>query len=163
MRVLFAIFVRNFITTVRHKGNENEYKKQQDGEVMDAYRRIFNMYGGEVSVCGLYELTAFSPSSRFFVDTTQALRVVRVMRSGKPLRLMRECRMRMYYEIYRRTKDVLIENNGMLLSDAVAKVVEAPAPEMYLSPRQVSAIINKEKKRCFETRKQRYLRSRSRS
>jgi len=144
---------------MRHKGDENEFKRQQDREVMDAYRRIFSMYGGKVSVRGLYELVAFSPTSHFFVSEGRALAVIGMMRNGKQLPQMREGRMKMYFEIYQRTRDVMMDNPRMSLADAVTKVVNMPAPEMYLSARQVSAIITKEKKLCFEKKRQRLLRS----
>lgn len=145
---------------MRHKGDTNEYKRQQDSEVMAAYRRIFGIYGGVVGVRRLYELTAFAPASRFFVSGLRASRVIKLMERGEASAKMRGARLRMYSEIHYRVRRLLFESPGMTLSQAVAKVVCQPAPEMYISPRQISAIIDKERLRCYETRRQRLLRSR---
>lgn len=144
---------------MKHKGNVNEYKQQQDTEVMAAYRRIFGIYGGLVGVRHLYELVAFAPASRFFVSELQAARVVKRLINGRANLNMRGARRRMYSEIHSRVRELHASYPDMTLTRAVAKVVSQPAPEMYISPRQIAAIIDKERQICYEKRKQRFLRS----
>lgn len=122
---------------------------------MAAYKRLFAMYGGLVSVARLYELVAFAPASRFFVSDLQAVRVVKRMANGVASANMRGCRLRMYTEIRRRAEAVRKTDPSLTLAEAVAIVLRQPAPEMYISPRQVAVIIDKEKRKCFETRKKR--------
>lgn len=146
-------------SAMKHKGNTNEYKQQQDTEVMSAYRRIFGIYGGIVGVRRLYELVAFAPASRFFVSELQASRVIKRFARGDAVSNMRGGRLRMYSEIHSRVRELRSECPDMPVSRAVAKVVCQPAPEMYISPRQISAIIDKERKKCYEERRQRFFRS----
>jgi len=140
---------------MKHKGNVNEYKQEQDAEVMSAYRRIFGIYGGMIGVSRLYELVAFAPASRFFVSELQASRVIKRFVRGEVVGNMRGARLRMYSEILSRVNGLRSENPDMSLPHAVAMVVCQPAPEMYISPRQISAIIDKERQKCYEMRKQR--------
>jgi len=140
---------------LRHKGSSNEYKRQQDAEIMAAYRRIFTLYGGLASVQRLYELTAFAPASRFFVSELQAVRVVTRMAQGKPVHAMRGARLRMYTEILRRATAMRDGDPRLGLAAAVAAVVRQPAPEMYVSPRQVAAIIKEERRKTFDERRSR--------
>lgn len=74
---------------MRNKDDRNEFKEQQDAEIMDAYRRIFNLYGGHVGVRTLYEMVSFAPASRFFVSARQAYRVISRMLCGAPMPKMR--------------------------------------------------------------------------
>lgn len=138
---------------MRRKGDTNEWKERQDAEVVAAYRRVFSTYGGLVSVRRLYELTAFAPATRFFVSSKRAWNVARKMRDGQPAGRMRKARARMYEDIYRLAVQQRASHPGLTLREAVAAVVRQPAPEMYVSARQVAAIIDKERRRCFERRK----------
>lgn len=140
---------------MKHKGNTNEFKERQDAEIMSAYRRVFGVYGGMIGVRRLYELTAFAPSSRFFVSDLQATRVICRMRRGDGGLRMRGARLRMYTEILRRVTELRAIHPLHSLSRLVAEVVRQPAPEMYISPRQISAIIDKERQKCYEMRRQR--------
>lgn len=119
---------------------------------MAAYRRLFALYGGQVSVSRIYEMVAQAPASRFFVSDLQALRVVKRMQRGLAVHTMRGARLRMYNEIKRRTDALRMCDVTMTLVDAVREVVAQPAPEMYVSPRQVAAIIDKQKRLCYEMR-----------
>ena len=74
---------------MRNKDDRNEFKEQQDAEIMDAYRRIFKLYGGHVGVRTLYEMVSFAPASRFFVSARQAYRVISRMLCGAPMPKMR--------------------------------------------------------------------------
>ena len=176
---------------MRNKDDRNEFKEQQDAEIMDAYRRIFKIYGGKVDVHTLYKMVAFAPASRFFVSPRQAYRVIIRMMSGQPISNMRLSNQRMYREIYRRVQEELkiqadicastahvahpsnsayLPNpankanqapslgegwGGCQLKSLIAKIVCQPAPEMYVGVRQVSFIISKEKRKCYEERKRR--------
>nr|DAH77899.1 MAG TPA: hypothetical protein [Caudoviricetes sp.] len=150
---------------MRNKDDRNEFKEQQDAEIMDAYRRIFKLYGGRVGVRTLYEMVSFAPASRFFVSARQAYRVISRMLYGDHMPKMRPTNLRMYNEILSRVKAELSQTpplgeagRGLSQSSirkAVAKVVRQPAPEMYVGIRQVSYIISKEKRKCYEERKRR--------
>ena len=148
---------------MRNKDDRNEFKEQQDAEIMDAYRRIFKIYGGKVDVHTLYKMVAFAPASRFFVSPRQAYRVIIRMMSGQPISNMRLSNQRMYREIYNRVKEELKVQTpslgegwgGCQLKSLIAKIVCQPAPEMYVGIRQISFIISKEKRKCYEERKRR--------
>ena len=140
---------------MRNKDDRNEFKEQQDAEIMDAYRRIFKIYGGKVDVSTLYKMVAFAPASRFFVSPRQAYRVIMRMMAGQPISNMRTSNQRMYREIHRRVQDELSHNSQSSLKSLIAKIVRQPAPEMYVGVRQISFIISKEKRKCYEERKRR--------
>lgn len=143
---------------MRNKDDRNEFKEQQDAEIMDAYRRIFKIYGGKVDVHTLYKMVAFAPASRFFVSPRQAYRVIIRMMAGQPISNMRTSNQRMYREIHRRLQEELAQstqNSQPSLKSLIAKIVSQPAPEMYVGVRQISFIISKEKRKCYEERKRR--------
>lgn len=146
---------------MRNKDDRNEFKEQQDAEIMAAYRRLFKLYGGRVGVRTLYEMVSFAPASRFFVSARQAYRVISRMLGGEPMPKMRHGKQRMYAEILARVRREMSQSpphvgrSGGAVRKAVAKVVRQPAPEMYVGIRQVSYIISKEKRKCYEERKRR--------
>lgn len=150
--------------TLRNKGDKNEFKEQQDAEIMAAYRRIFKTYGGTTDVKTIYQMVSKAPASRFFVSERQACRVITAMANGQQPR-MPEGKRRMYAEIYRRVqkelelqKQTTTLNSSFLilhLKNSVAKVIRQPAPEMYVGVRQISFIISTEKRKCYEERKRR--------
>ncbi len=146
---------------MRNKDDRNEFKEQQDAEIMAAYRHIFKLYGGHVGVKTLYEMVSFAPASRFFVSARQAYRVISRMLCGEPMPRMRPTNLRMYTEILSRVKAELSQSSQnshpsqSSIRKAVAKVIRQPAPEMYVGIRQVSYIISKEKRKCYEERKRR--------
>lgn len=140
---------------MRNKNDRNEFKEQQDAEIMAAYRRIFSVYGGKVGAGAIYRMVSFAPASRFFVSARQAFRVVSVMAEGGDACSMLPTKRRMYSEILRRAALALDSEPSMTLREAVGIVVCQPAPEMYIGVRQVAAIIKKEKIRCYEERKRR--------
>ena len=143
---------------MRNKDDRNEFKEQQDAEIMDAYRRIFKIYGGKVDVHTLYKMVAFAPATRFFVSPRQAYRVIIRMMAGQPISNMRTSNQRMYREIHRRLQEELAQstqNSQPSLKSLIATIVCQPAPEMYVGVRQISFIISKEKRKCYEERKRR--------
>lgn len=142
---------------MRNKDDKNEFKEQQDAEIMDAYRRLFREYGGKVDVKALYSMVSAAPASRFFVSARQAYRVVLRLCNGEQITDMRLSNQRMYSEIYRRVCDMIDVSNctASELRKAVASIVRQPAPEMYVGVRQVSYIISQEKRKCYEERKRR--------
>ena len=151
---------------MRNKGDRNEYKEQRDMEIMDAYRHILAMYGGKVDVATIYRMVASAPASRVFVSARQAYRVFMRVQSGGGFDGMRRVNQRMYNEIFRRVKEELAKrhaNGGMNcphdVMRAMAKVVQQPAPEMYIGIRQVAHIIKNGGRKCYEERKQRWSRS----
>ena len=141
---------------MRNKDDRNEFKEQQDAEIMDAYRRIFKIYGGKVDVHTLYKMVAFAPATRFFVSPRQAYRVIIRMMAGQPISNMRTSNQRMYREIHRRLQEELAQstqNSQPSLKSLIAQIVCQPAPEMYVGVRQISFIISKENRKCYESRK----------
>lgn len=59
----------------------------------------------------------------------------------------------MYEEILKRTLDVIDNNPGIALINAVRMVVAEKAPEFYITPESAIIIIHRIKKRCYEERK----------
>lgn len=147
---------------VRNLGDKNEFIEQRNREVMQAYRHIFKLYGGIVDVTTIYRMVALAPSSRFFVSDDRAYRVVsRLIRdNAQPIDMQQSCK-RMYYEIMSRILKRHPHIATMSTADirtAVRTIIREPAPEMYLSTRTIASIISEETKKCYEKRRQRFLR-----
>lgn len=142
---------------MRRKNDINEFKQQQDAEIMQAYQRLFREYGGRVDVHTLYEMVSKAPASRFFVSELQAYRVIHKMKNGENICNMRDTNQRMYNEIFRRVSEEIDihKSSNTQLKHAVSRIVRQPAPEMYIGVRQVSFIISEEKRKCYEERKRR--------
>lgn len=158
MIVKNVILLSNFLVyecLMRNKNDRNEFKEQRDAEIMAAYRHALRIYGGKTDVNTLYGIVCSMPSSRFFVSVNRALRIVIKMINGENIDYMKNNYRRMYNEIFIRVKEELAKNNSLSVRKAVAKVVGSPAPEMYISKRQVAYIIGKEKRKCYEERKRR--------
>ena len=90
-----------------------------------------------------------SEYSRFFVSEDRAIRVIQKM-----IRLGGECHIKtpstqeMYEEIYKRVMLILNSPEDLSLEDAVIRVVNAPAPKLYLSDRKTYEKINEAKQLC---------------
>ena len=145
---------------MRNKGDRNEYKEERDREVMDTYRHVLGIYGGKVDVRTIYHMVASAPASRFFVSARQAYRVYMRVRHGGNLDRMRRVNQRMYGEIFRRVEKELARDSKepRSLMRAIVKVVEQPAPEMYLGVRQIAFIIKNGGRKCYEEKRRRFLR-----
>lgn len=158
--LFIAIFV-DVLIVMRNKGDRNEFKELRDKEVIQAYRHVLAVYGGKVDVMTIYRMVASAPASRFFVSARQAYRVLVRLRRGGNLEGMRRVNQRMYSEIFKRVETEMAAGQAkpQALMKAIARVVEQPAPEMYLGIRQVAHIIKNGGRKCFEERKLRWSRS----
>lgn len=76
------------------------------------------------------------PCSRFWVSEERSLAVVsRWMKVGdRAFDGMRQSKMEMFREICIRVEKIMKEVDGILLQDAVFRVVNGPAPKFYMSP-----------------------------
>lgn len=144
----------------RNKGDLNEFTEQRNREIMNAYRQVFAEHGGKMDVYSLYCMVSAYPASRFFVSDLQAYRIISKMMRGCKSCNMRIANKRMYDEILKRVYAAIRAKrdsgvNIISVRKIVSEVIRQPAPEMYMGIRQISYIIAKEKRKCYEERKRR--------
>jgi hypothetical protein len=94
------------------------------------------------------------------VSEERALAVIANMSSdyNGTMRRMLPQKQRMYQDIYARTMKLMKTNKGMTRAEAVAEVVQSPAPEFFLTPGSAAVILCKMKKKQWYLERKRKLR-----
>jgi phosphotransacetylase len=139
---------------VKHKGNHYEYSDERDRDLLKVFNEKFTSSEMNTYVIDIMKEVVCSPSSRFWVSEDRAAIVIsNMMRDRSCLDGMIESKKRMYEEILKRTLDVIDNNPGIALINAVRMVVAEKAPEFYITPESAIIIIHRIKKRCYEERK----------
>lgn len=127
---------------MKKKGSISEFKKQRDEELLNAFKSQLHLLG-VVESRQLFARAAQCTASRFWVSEHRAGVVVSQIYKGSRLERMNPKRREMFFEIYRRVKELRDANPGMTLSEAVFRVVNSPAPEFYLTSKSARAMIYK--------------------
>ncbi|MDE6026805.1 MAG: hypothetical protein K2G23_01880 [Muribaculaceae bacterium] len=123
-------------------GSVSEFGSLRDQELWLAYRRAIASTG-VVSSDILYELTASSPASRFWVSERRASEVMGAMIRGISISFMSPTRQEMYRELFRRFIDYRAQNPQSSIYEATFNAVNSPAPKFYLTPKSVKVILYK--------------------
>ena len=144
---------------MKHKGSQFEYERQRDENLLRVYRTLMGSCA-VISQQEIYLKTVASPADRFWVSEERAVAVIASMTSdyNGTLRRMLPQKQRMYIEIYKRTQRLMKERKGITRTEAVAEVVQSPAPEFYLTPGSVAVILCKIKKKQWYLERKRKLR-----
>ena len=125
-----------------------EYKHRVLREILSKYREATSMCF-YINMKNVVQHVKNSEYSRFFVSEDRSVRVIQKM-----IRLGGECPIKtpstqeMYEEIYKRVMLLLNSPGELSLEDAVIRVVNAPAPKLYLSDRKTYEKINEAKQLC---------------
>lgn len=128
---------------MKHKGSVSEFSDERNRYIMSLFRKFYTS-GPDRTLRGICRLVASSAAPRFFVSERRASEMISMLRRGKILPPMHSAKRRMYAEILKRVTDSQQACPGMPLSDAVFEVVNAPAPEIYISEATVRSIIYRE-------------------
>lgn len=121
-------------------GSVSEFKEQRDQELLKAFKNQLHLLG-VVETNQLFVRASKCKASRFWVSEHRAGVVVSQIYKGSRLERMNPTRRRMYFEIYRRVKELRDADPTMTLSEAVFQVVNSPAPEFYLTTKSARAMI----------------------
>ena len=126
-------------------GSVAEFGQQRNDELWLAYRRAIAS-SGVVSTEILYEMTAESPTSRFWVSERRASEVIGAMLRGISISFMSPLRQQMFSEIFRRFLVYREKFPKSTIYEATFHAVNSPAPKFYLTPKTVKILLYKIRK-----------------
>ncbi len=127
---------------MRKTGSEFEYKKERDHAVVEAFRRLASQCA-HIRMPQLMQRVVKQPCARFWVSEERATIVVSAMLRGEEVTVgMGSGKRRMFAEICRRVSALRVADATSPLVRLVRVVVNAPAPEFYLSPRSAQNILS---------------------
>lgn len=125
---------------MKKKGSIIEFREQRDRELLKAFRtQLLKL--GTLPLNELFTRAAMMPASRFWVSERRAMIVMSQMLKDDRLTSMNPKRREMFYEIFRRVRELLDLHPGITLTEASFRVVNSPAPEFYLTPKSARAMI----------------------
>lgn len=125
---------------MRKIGAISEFGSKRDAELWQAYRRAIAT-SGVVSTEMLYEMTAASPTSRFWVSERRAAEVMGAIIRGISLNHMSPTRQEMFREIFNRFLQYRSKVPKSTIYEATFHAVNTPAPKFYLTPKTVKIIL----------------------
>lgn len=117
-----------------------EFGKQRDKELLQAFKEQLHLLGNMPQE-ELFERARKTTASRFWVSEARATTVIRSMLKGDQITTMNPKKREMFFEIYRRVKDILDRNPKAKIPETVFRVVNSKAPEFYLTPKSAKALI----------------------
>ncbi|MDE6296579.1 MAG: hypothetical protein K2L89_01925 [Muribaculaceae bacterium] len=126
-------------------GSVAEFGLQRNEELWLAYRRAIAS-SGVVSTDILYEMTAESPTSRFWVSERRASEVIGAMLRGISISFMTPLRQQMFKEIFSRFLSYREKFPKSTIYEATFNAVNSPAPKFYLTPKTVKILLYKIRK-----------------
>ena len=102
----------------------------------------------QISAAKAFRDAVEAPAPRFWVSEARAMRIISFLLKGRDEVLdgMHPKKREMYREIFKRVKTMKEENPGMPLGDVVFEVVNAPAPESYISWEWAGRLISRQRK-----------------
>lgn len=144
---------------MRHKGDEFEFKRERNDDLMRAYTRLIAGMSN-ISSADLYSGLVNMPSKRFWVSPRRAAVVISSIIKGKSIDNMGAVKREMYLEIYNRVLALKKKTPHTGIYELCKVIVEQGAPKFYLTPGSAEVIVCRIRKQWFkEQRKQfRHLR-----
>lgn len=140
---------------MKYPGCIPDFTRQRNADLLQAYRRHLHD-AHYILMPDIFARVAASPARRFWVSEERATVIVNTIIAGRPLPAMRDNKLEMFREIYRRflaLRDLYPQKSVYSL---VSEVVNQPAPRFYLTPRSVGEIIYRIKKGWYDKRFDRY-------
>ncbi len=128
------------ITIMKKKGSVVEFTQQRNEELLSAFREQLSFLG-ELPLEQIFTRASLSPASRFWVSERRAMVVMSHMMKGDQLLSMNQKRREMFYEIFRRVKELMRLEPSLTLTEASFRAVNSPAPEFYLTPKSARVLI----------------------
>lgn len=140
---------------MKHVGSIFNFTHQRNQDLMRAYRLCLAK-ADHIVMPQIFSLVAQSPASRFWVSEERAAAVISAMAKRKPLPAMRHSKREMFLEIYRRYLIAKKQNPHKYTKELVAKIIQEPAPQFYLTPRTVGEIIYRIQNGFYDKQYDRY-------
>lgn len=140
---------------MRHKGDEFEFKRERNDDLMRAYtRQIADMR--HISSADLYFKVVNTPSERFWVSPRRAAVVISSIIKGKSLDDMGAMKKEMFLEIYKRVLALKQEAPRAGIYELCKVIVEQSAPKFYLTPESAKVIVCRIRKQWFKERRKQF-------
>lgn len=133
-------------------GDKSEFEDQRNRDLMRNYHSLIEG-AATIYLPDILHRLVNSPAERFYVSEERAFCVIKEIITGERLDNMIPSKREMFFEIYKRVKDILNDNQDLELIDAVSLAVHSPAPKFYLTPGSAKVLISKIKKQWYEARK----------
>lgn len=144
--MLFLIIITSIM---KHFGSTCEYNEQRDRNLFLTFRSVI-LASQNIRFADISRIVVNLPAERFWVSEKRAAIVISDMLKGRDtLACMCPSKREMYTVIFSRVRDILEEQPQMNLSEAVARVVSAPAPKFFLTPQSARIIYYRIRDRWF--------------
>lgn len=140
---------------MKYFGSVLNFTHLRNQDLMRAYRQCIAK-ADHIVMPQIFSLVAKSPASRFWVSEERAAVVISAMATGKPLPPMRHNKREMFLEIYRRYLIAKKQYPHKYTNELVAKIIQEPAPQFYLTPRTVGELIYRIKNGFYDKQYDRY-------
>ena len=141
---------------MKHRGSTFDLEQQRNDDLYRAYREQMKRaltLQGFIAMPEVWQRTANSAPSRFWVSPGRATIVIASMLNGKSIASMRQPRQEMYREILKRVIELRKQHPHLPLHKIVHKAVLQPAPKFYLTPLSTKVIICNIKKGWYAQRR----------
>lgn len=134
-----------------------DFIKERDEEILSSYKNVIrklksigvnednpNGILSYISMEGIRYLTVTSGASRFYVSTEEAVKVIMRAHHGFPFNFDQKEKQKMYTEIYKRYKEVILIDKRNIYS-VLEDIINSPAPSFYITQRYLNLILQKHK------------------
>lgn len=144
---IFAAINLYFYHTMKKKGAMLDFAAEREAALMSAFCALAAQRR-YVQVHSLCRELVKMPASRFYVSEERARDVIGAMVRGKDvLSGMRQCKRRMFQEIYSRFAAIREREPARSMIDILSEIIYSPAPEYYMEPSNATYLIYHHKRK----------------
>lgn len=145
---------------MKHRGCNMEWSEERIDNIM----QLYDMYVNNCKYIRVDEASRFiscAPAKRFYVSAERASKVMYYLCKGDMsiLEKMWPLRREMFETIYMRLLELKQQFPTKSVYDLCITIVEEPAPKFYLKAEFIERIISQNRKRWYETKRQKSHRS----
>lgn len=136
---------------MKNFGSKSEYASERTRDLLMTYFRYIETCS-HINMTDVFKRVVEMPASRFWVSSSRAAVVVASIMRGDDLHYMRCNKREMFFEIYRRVKELQPKHTDLSLPRLIEIVLARPAPKFYLAPGSARVLILKARKQWFAER-----------
>lgn len=118
---------------MKHHGCHSEYKRERGLDIVRAYHQQISQLS-HINTDNVFSIIVNLPSKRFWVSEERASFVIISILKGDKLLHMRPNRREMFFEIYRRFKQLKKLHPQKRLTELISIIIHSKAPRFYLTP-----------------------------
>lgn len=136
---------------MKNFGSKSEYAHERTHDLLKAYFRYIETCS-HINMTDIFKCVVEMPATRFWVSSSRAAVVVASIIRGDDLHYMRSNKREMFFEIYRRVKELQPIHPRLSLPRLIEIVLAQPAPKFYLAPGSARVLILRARKQWFAER-----------